>query len=543
MEIWQTERLTGNALTDAYLQGDPRIRDRFEFAPQQADAVKRRCHTIDHLFDHAHRKALVAALTDYAKEQNLLNEASQLLLDKLSDDRCMTVVTGQQAGLFSGPLYTVYKAVSAVALAKHYEEVMCRPVVPVFWIAAEDHDFDEVASAYYVDKDAKIARVRLHERPVGRVPIGLYAISDTELDKLLAQLAVELPEGMYKSQLLEDLDFSYRGATNMGDAFARLMARFLKDVPILFLNPIYPTFRRLVKDAFARVIKNPYGYMRAAQSGAEALTKRGFAPQVELHPDHSLLFIVDKGRRYALDVDRFQPDRFVLRDTEQYFTKEELLLRLQEQPSDFSSGVLYRPVVQDFLLPVLAYVGGPAEIAYHGMLKEVFAEAGRHLPILQLRMRVTALPTAVTRALEHLGVTLEDGLKRNLLKESLVRDLSPSLDTVMREMEQWMRKALLDREAYFLGIDVTLRASLERAKEMMTRSLRHLENRSLQALERKNKETAYLATVLSSWLRPALSEQERILSPLSLFSKYGISWITALLELEYSPLLMTYIRF
>ncbi len=543
MEIWQTERLTGNALTDAYLQGDPRIRDRFEFGLHQSDALKRRCHTVDHTFEHNHRIALVAALSDYAKELGQFGAHTTALLDKLADDRSMVVVTGQQAGLFTGPLYTVYKALSAVALAKQYEQVMCRPIVPVFWIATEDHDFDEVAAAYYVTKDAKLDKVHLRERPTGRVPVGLHGVSEAELDKMLVQLTVDLPEGMYKAELLQAIDESYRTTDNMGDAFARLMTKLLKEVPILFLNPIRHNLRVLVKEAFARVIKNPRAFIEAAHTGTEMLVKKGFSPQVEVHPDHSLLFLVDEGRRYALDVDREDPTHFRLRDSDLHYTKTALLARLQENPSDFSSGVLYRPVVQDFLLPVLTYVGGPAEIAYHGMMREIFSEAGRHMPIMQLRMRVTTVPTAVTRALDHLGVRLEDGLKRDLLKESLMRDLVPSLDAVLKEMEVRMRKELLSREAYFLDIDATLRSSLERAQEMVSRSVRHLENRSMRALELKNQGMVYSATVLSSWLRPNQTEQERLLSPLSLVIKYGMSWFLSLVELEHSATSATFVRF
>lgn len=543
MEIWQTERLTGNALTDAYLQGDPRMSDRFEFSLHQPDALKRRCHTVDHVMDRKHRSSLVEAMREYALELGQKEAHTAALLDKLSDERSMVVVTGQQAGLFSGPLYTVYKAVSTVVLAKQYEQEMCRPIVPIFWIATEDHDFDEVASAYYVNKEAKVSHVHLHDRPNGRVPVGMHEVSRDELDRLLIQLEIDLPAGTYKEQLLQDLLQAYSNVSNMGDGFARFMARLLRDVPILFVNPIRPSFRSLVKDAFARVIHNPNAFIKAAQMGTEALVKRGFSPQVDVHPDHSLLFLVDRGHRYALDVDRSHGHDFILRDSDLYFSKEELLLRLEEHPSDFSSGVLYRPVVQDFLLPVLTYVGGAAEIAYHGMMKEIFTAAGRHLPILQLRMRVMAVPTAVSRALDHLGMELEDGIKRDLLKESLVKDLMPPLTTVTKEMQDKLRNVLHEYEDYFLGIDKTLRPSLERAEEMVTRSLRHIENRSIRALVRKDQDTVYAAAVVSAWLRPHGTEQERLLSPLSLVAKYGSSWLPALLELAHSPTAMTYVRF
>ncbi len=528
MNIWQMEKPTGNPLTDAYLSGDPKVRCRYDYmAADQADMV-RRAAQVEAQFDDAKRAKLVAALRSYATEVTELQPGADALLRKLADPHAVVVVTGQQAGLFSGPLYTLYKAMSAVAFARHYETVLQRPVVPVFWAATEDHDFDEVASAFFVSASGSLERAQLRERPVGRAPVGVHAVGDEELNRLMTQLATHLPNGMYKQEVLDTVYRAYHETDNMGDAFNRLVCTWLGDLPILTLNPVRHDLRSLVRDAFTPVIHDPKQFRDAALAGARAVRELGYEPQVEVQPVHSLLYLIDDGRRLALNFNEDNADSFFLRDSDTTITKSELLDRLEHNPEEFSSGVLFRPVVQDHLLPVLAYVGGPAEIAYHGMAKEVFAASGRTVPPLLLRERVTVIPRNVHNALTHLGVSLEDALGKDLLPDLLVRSLSPTPGEVVEQMTDDLRRTLADANAYFTSIDPELEGALSKTLKTIEQALARLQLRTSKSLMRQQDDVVQAARTLTVWLRPKATDQERVLTPLSVIAKYGLRWLSEL---------------
>ncbi len=530
MDIWQVEKATGNPLTDAYLSGDPKVRCRYEYmAADQADMV-RRAAQVEAQFDHERRTKLTAALRSYAASVTGLRPGVETLLQKLADPRSVVVVTGQQAGLFTGPLYTLYKAMSTVAFARRYEALLQRPVVPVFWAATEDHDFDEVASAFFVSASGSLERAQLWERPVGRAPVGEHAVGDEELNRLMTLLATRLPDGMYKQEVLDTIYRAYHETDNMGDAFNHLLCAWLGELPILTMNPVRPELRSLVRDAFATVLHDPKRFRDAALAGAKAVRDLGYEPQVDVQPVHSLLYLVEGGRRLALNFSEDHEGSFLLRDSDITITKSELLDRLQQSPEDFSSGVLFRPVVQDHLLPVLAYVGGPAEIAYHGMAKEVFAASGRTIPPLLLRERVTVIPRNVQSALRRLEVSLEDALDRDLLPELLVRSLRPAPDEVIGRMTDAMRQTLAEANPYFTVIDPALETAMDKTSRTIEQAFVRLQFRTSTALMRQQNDVVQAAHTLSVWLRPKDTDQERVLTPLSVIAKYGSGWLSKLCD-------------
>ena len=530
MKTWERRSGTGNRLTDAYLRGEPGACALYAYAPGDGEA-ERRAADLDGLYDGRRRAGLVSALAAYADAVAGLSPAVESSLQKLSDPRCLAVVTGQQAGLFTGPLYTVYKAVSAVVHARRLEERLKRPVVPIFWVASEDHDFDEAASAWYVSSGGGLRRAALRERPPVRTPVGLHAIGADEMGRLLDELSAELPDGLFRQDLLADIAEAHERTANMGDFFVRLLAGFLREAPPLFLNPLRRDLRALARPAFERVLRAPEVFRDAAARGAERVQAAGYTPQVEVHARHTLLYLLEGGRRSALDFDPERPGEFALRDSGRRFSGGELAERLERRPEDFSAGVLYRPVVQDELLPVLAYVGGAAEIAYHAVAGEVFAAAGRRTPPLFLRGRGLALPRSVARALARYDFAPEDALAGGLVDRYLRSTFAgPPVGDVIAGLQAEAERSLGEREAYFCALDPSLRTALARTHTAVRDSLRRLGSRAEKALRLRHAEAARALGEAETWLRPHGEEQERVLSPLSLIAKYGRGWMRELAE-------------
>lgn len=526
MEIHCERKVTGNGLADAYLAGEPSAQALYDYDVQDPAFPANRARDLEHLYDESHRAELVSALAAYARELGV-EEHTRPVLAKLSLPGCLTVVTGQQAGLFVGPVYTLYKAVSAVALAKQYETALGRPVVPVFWVASEDHDFEEVASASYVTRHGTLSRASLRDRPLLRTPVGRHRLSGRDRERLLRELAAELPDGLYRDDVLAAVASAYQEGTDMATGFARLLSTWLKDLPILVVDPLRTELRALMRPAFDHVLSAPQAFHSAALEGAQAVREAGFAPQVEIHERHTLLYLLDQGLRHALDLTA-DVDTLALRDTLDRMPIADLRARLDAHPEDFSAGVLYRPVTQDTLLPVLAYVGGAAEVAYHGMMRPVFAAAGRKVPPLIMRARALHVPQFVTRSLDAFGVSREAALAPEWLPGYLARDIAPSVSEVIAQLSGAAESLLDAQRAYFLAIDPTMEKALRKTSRSVEHSLARLSAKTASALRRRRSEDVRAHEQIMAWLLPDAHEQERVLSPLSLIALYGTSWLQAL---------------
>ncbi len=519
-----TEKSTGNPLADAYFRGESRVQELYHYKAGDTNDLLTRVKDVDTCYPSEQREALAKALRSYAERVTGITSGIASLLDKLENHQALAVVTGQQAGIFTGPLYTMYKAVTTVAYAAYYEKLLNRPVVPVFWVAAEDHDFQEVAEAWFIKENGELFRSHLREQPFKRTPIGYHKITDEEIKRILNELSVHLPAGMYRDQLMEEIASAYQKTDNMVDGFISLLASWLKDYPILFVNPLDRELRQLMSDAFRLVIERPEEYQKAAARGDQAVRDMGYVPQVEITSTHTLIYMIDHGKRSAIDYDR-ELGIYSLRDSKRKISQQELLDRLEAHPEDFSAGVLYRPVTQDFLLPVLSYVGGAAEVAYHGMMKGIFAASGRKIPPLQLRQRAFLLTGQVNRALERFDIMADDVLDGNFVFDRLLEEETKDIDQWMDALKASMLAELTKFEESFLELDPQLRRALSKTEFTVSKSIERLSSRTRKSLLRKNHEIAISAQVLESWIHPKGKEQERMLSPLSPIAKYGTMWL------------------
>lgn len=519
-----TWNLTGNPLADAYLEGDQKAIGLFDCDVHHPNFAKERANEVTAHFTLDQRQALVQAMRQATERVTGISKQSSVLLDKLALPDCLTVVTGQQAGIFTGPLYTLYKAVTAVAYAAYYEKLLQRPVVPVFWVAGEDHDFQEVADAWYITEQGELVRAHLREQPYVRTPVGLHRITSEEFRRLLEELSVRLPEGLYREELLQTLAAAYGEAGQMVDGFIRLLAKWMEGFPILFVNPLDRGFRRLMSDAFRAVLEHPTLFQAAAAAGDRAVRELGYKPQVELTPRHTHMYLIEHGKRSALDYDP-ETAEFSLRDSGRNISKQELLERLENSPQDFSAGVLFRPVTQDFLLPVLAYVGGAAEIAYHGMLKSIFAAVGRKIPPLHMRQRAFLLTRQVDRALTRLQLQTDEVLDDNFVFTKLLDSETRDLDQKMESLNATLLDELSKYREELLEMDPQLARAFAKTEMTLTKGIERLSRRSRRSLLRKNHELFVSTQILSSWIHPRGQEQERLLSPLSPIAKYGVRFL------------------
>jgi len=323
------------------------------------------------------REAVAAALVAQQQARGAPRAAARAEL--LRDARAVAVVTGQQAGLFGGPLYVLYKALCALKTARLLEERRGAPVVAVFWVASDDHDFAEVRSASVIDEAAQIRTLRYNpiEEPLGQPAARIFL--DETITKLVEELGQSLPASAHREELVRLVGGCYRPGVALSDAFARLLSCLLPELVVL--DPSDPALKALMAPVLSREISERSPTSRLAIEIGSALLAAGYHQQVPVRPGFLNLFLYFDGERRALA----EHDGTVeVRGPGWKIPLAEAARLVGTDPASFSPGVLLRPLAQDALLPTAAYVGGPAEIAYHAQIGGGHPARGGHVQLVFL---------------------------------------------------------------------------------------------------------------------------------------------------------------
>ncbi|HET9533600.1 MAG TPA: bacillithiol biosynthesis cysteine-adding enzyme BshC [Blastocatellia bacterium] len=449
-------------------------------------------------------------------------------IDMLRRPGSVAVVTGQQAGLFTGPLYTVHKALTVIKLAACLREQGVE-AVPVFWIASEDHDYEEVNHTRLVDRDGHLKTVRYEacghtpDVPVGRVQL-CEGINLT-IDEFIAQL----PPSEFMSEIERDIRESYADGAGFAESFARLMARLFKNYGVVLLDPLDEQLKQVAGPLYSRAIERAGEIASALVERSRELESAGYHAQVHVSEDMVPLFIMDEGRRVAMVQ---QEGRFFVKGSERSFGKDELVELARRCPNCFSPNVSLRPVVQDYLLPTAAYIGGPAEIAYFAQLKAVYETLDRQEPCVLPRASFTIIEGRHQKTMKKYGLELSDFFDG--LHPAITKVVEQSLDhgtaSMFVETEQLLNAQMDRLEKSLRHADATLGASIKRAREKVLYQIEHLRTRFIHSSARRE-ETAYRQVERAyTTLLPDKNLQERELNIYYFLSRYGPGLLDELYE-------------
>lgn len=473
------------------------------------------------------RRALCEALYKMnaawgAGEETLAN------IELLRDPDCLAVVSGQQAGLFTGPLYTIYKALSAVKLAGCLRQRHTK-AVPVFWIATEDHDFQEVAKVEFIGRDCRLTSVdvppELHRegQPVGQVVLDRSI--DTSLDRLLELL----PISEFTPALEALLRAAWQPGRRYGEAFARMMTSLLGHHGLVLLDPVNEELKRLAAPLYAKAASRAQEIASAVEARSRELEEAGYHAQVLASKSSFPLFIHDaNGARHALT--RTEDGKYKAKDAEPAQTIDELAALALAHPERFSPNVTLRAVVQDYLLPTIAYYGGSAEIAYFAQTTEVYRVLGRPITPILPRSSLTMIERHTGRVLERFGLGLADlfaGLESVLarvVEEHLGADTAKSFvaaeESVNGELDKLKEK--------LRTIDPTLADALETGRRKINHQLEGLRTRFHRAQMSRDDAAHRQLQRAFDQLYPEKALQERRANVTSLLARHGtyvIDWI------------------
>jgi bacillithiol biosynthesis cysteine-adding enzyme BshC len=375
-------------------------------------------------------------------------------------DGAFAVVTGQQVGLFGGPAYSIYKALTAIHVARELTERGVN-AVPVFWLATEDHDLAEVDHCFFPKRGGferfDLATSGPADRRVGDIHLG------EPVRGLSAQLAVLL-EGSRAEEVGGWIAESYTPEESFGSSFGKLMTRIFAGRGLIFLDPMSPDLHRLSLPVMLRAVKEHKAIATELVARSEALEKAGFHAQVKVTEQSTLVFRIVDGQRAPL-----RPVNGGLAAGDKTASIDETMKAVEEGPQDFSPSALLRPVIQDTLLPTIAFIAGAAEVAYHAQTSLIYKKLLGRAPAILPRAGFTIVPSHVSNLLKKYNLDAREiiqgrhKLRARLEAEALPQALSARFD----ESEQAIKTLVDGLREPIAKLDQTLVGALDNASEKM----------------------------------------------------------------------------
>jgi len=449
---------------------------------------------------------------------------------RLRQPGALAVTTGQQPALLGGPLYTLHKALAAAGLARTLEQRWHRPVVPVFWVAGDDHDWAEAAGAAWSDGSGKVVQARLRDRgpaepmaPLWREPVG------SEIADVLDLLERTLPASEHRGAALDWARRHFRPDRSLAAAFGDAVAELVAPFGVLCLDSTH----RAVKQAASRHLVKALGLAadleRDLGRRAAALLDDGRDPGIEVGDGATLVMLDGPGGRDRLVRDG---DGFVTRRGGERYSMAALQAIAAAEPQRLSANVLLRPVVESALLPTVAYCAGPGELRYLPLARPVFERMRVHRPLAQPRWSGVVIDAHVDRAIARFGLSLDELLDpaADVLARAARAHLSADTAAAIAGLRGDVTARYAAIRAGAASVDPTLVRPVEGAERRALDGLARVEAKLIRNLKRRHEtELRQLARARESVL-PRGRPQERIESIVSLLARHGPAAPAAIAE-------------
>jgi bacillithiol biosynthesis cysteine-adding enzyme BshC len=477
-------------------------------------------------------RAAVAELLAAQQARRDAPAAARAAAAQLANAETVAVVTGQQAGAFGGPLFTLLKAITAVQLARkaaqEHRADHDRPttVVPIFWVDAEDHDWDEIAGCTVLDAAFQPKTITLAKpEGAGERPIAALTLEGS-VEQSLDELAAALGQTEFTDAAMAALREAYRPGIGVSEAFARWLESVLGPHGLVVFDSSDPAAKPLVADVFGTEIRHAGRTATLAADAGGMLRARGHEPQVVPQPDSVSLFYIDGARRPI----KRQGDQYVAGD--RVFSASALAEQAATSPHLFSPNVLLRPIVQDALFPTACYVAGPSELAYLGQLRQVYDSFGVPMPLMYPRATATLVDSATARFIARHDVRLEDLQRQDesALNHLLESQLPQSVESAIRDVEAATRRGMERVIEAMPAVDPTLAGAARTTLSRMEHDLRNLQGKMVQAVKRRDDTLRRQFNRAQAQVFPLGHAQERTLGVIYFLNRYGPGVIDRLLS-------------
>jgi bacillithiol biosynthesis cysteine-adding enzyme BshC len=480
------------------------------------------------------RSTLIRVLTEQNKQHHC-GIRTLANIDLLGNENTVAVVTGQQVGICSGPLYTIYKTVTAIKLAEQLStQFPDYNFVPVFWVEKEDHDFEEINKLNVLNPAGEVQTIEYlfggkpFERNPG--PVGSIVI-DSFIDNFFDRLQTQLQESEFKLPLFTALRGYYRSGATLGAAFVGLMNQVFEDSGLVFLDPGNVELKKILKPVFQKEIA---GLSKTSQMVVDTSAGLEEHYHAQIKAKSINLFMLHKGGRYLIEP---RENDYSLKGTRQFFSKEELNSIVENSPELISPNVVLRPICQDAILPTIAYVGGPSEVAYFAQLKPVYEFFDVQMPVVYPRASVTIMEEKVKNILEKFQVDFtEIWSDIDPLLIRIAEQVSEvKVDVLFDLLHRRIHEAVAESRFGIQQIDPTLSGAIDSTLSRIESQLNVLKEKAQSAQQRRQEVTIKQIQKVAANIFPKSNFQEREFNVIYYMNKYGpdfVKWLSGEIIIE-----------
>ena len=499
-------------LTRAYLRGDESTRNWYAYSSNEANilsVIEQRKNQ-----DPVNREALVATLSSQYSEIDSKNVNANI--KALANSNTYTITTGHQLNLFTGPLYFIYKIVSAIKTAKQLNKTYPNyHFVPVYWMATEDHDFEEINHAFIDGK--KIEWNNPQKGMVGE-------FSTNEMQAVVDEFCYSLGSSVRSSEISKQIKEAYSNHSNLADATRFLVHTLFEKYGLVIIDANHTDLKR----SFSEVLKKELLEQTSFEKVTETITQFKNEYKAQVSPREINLFYVKPGLRERIQLTE---KGFEVNNTEINFSRNQMLEELNNYPERFSPNVILRPVYQECILPNVMYIGGGAEVAYWLELKSTFDAFSIPYPLLQIRSSFLYLADKSYKKMECLGLSeLDLYQKKEYIITRKTNDLNPYKETLKStndNLQTALNSLAKELEAYEHTLLTSVDVSKKSAEKLMTR----LQKKVTGAVKRKQKQELDQINSLFSDVYPNGVYQERQVNFFEMNLQYGDSFLDSIFEL------------
>ncbi|CRI09274.1 bacillithiol biosynthesis cysteine-adding enzyme BshC [Staphylococcus aureus] len=493
---------------------DPVITGLFQYdAAQQISFEKRMSKE-----NNGREAALANVIREYMSDLKLSSE-QELNIQHLANGS-KVVIGGQQAGLFGGPLYTFHKIFSIITLSKELTDTHKQQVVPVFWIAGEDHDFDEVNHTFvYNENHGSLHKVKYHTMEMPETTVSRYYPDKAELKQTLKTMFIHMKETVHTQGLLEICDRIIDQYDSWTDMFKALLHETFKAYGVLFIDAQFEPLRKMEAPMFKKILKKHQLLDDAFRATQQRTQNQGLKAMIQTDTNVHL-FLHDENLRQLVSYDG---KHFKLNKTDKTFIKEEIINISENQPELFSNNVLTRPLMEEWLFNTVAFIGGPSEIKYWAELKDVFELFDVEMPIVMPRLRITYLNDRIEKLLSKYNIPLEkvlvdgvEGERSKFIREQASDQFIEKVEGMI-EQQRRLYQDLLDEVA---GNQNNINL-VNKNNEIHIQQYDYLLKRYLLNIERENDISMKQFREIQETLHPMGGLQERIWNPLQILNDFG----------------------
>jgi bacillithiol biosynthesis cysteine-adding enzyme BshC len=511
-----------NKLTQSFFFGDYRSK---EVQQKKLEALSQTAYP---------RKQLVEIL----EQQNRARGASSKTLEqiqKFASSKTVAIVTGQQVGVLTGNLYTIYKTLSAIAFAKRMkQEFPDYEFVPIFWLEGEDHDYEEVATLSILVEN-KLHTLRYHEPSVKeRTMTGRIRLS-AEISQFATEVLAALAPSEFKPSVADLIRQTYREGETLLSAFAKMMSELFKDEGLVCLSSDERAYKRLCTKLFLKELSTAPESSANVIAQSALLEEAGYDAQAKAKPIN--LYLIEQHQRWRIEPQ--QRETYLLQPIRRVISKSELLELAEEAPERFSPNVLMRPIMQDWVVPTFAYVAGPAEVAYLAQLKSNYAFFGVQMPLVVPRHSLSLVEPKVKKVFTKLSELIAEkdraalyaqffADREQLTRQAIDRLEHISIEKLFAQTETQIKATLQVLGEELTQLDPTLKEALETASGKIFYQVGHLKEKAFRAEKQKHQDIIMQLEKCDTNLLPNHTLQERTINVCYYLNKFGFNLLKTL---------------